>query len=205
MSIGDVEALTEAVISEASRDRDRLLKNAEATAHQIRDQAVSDSMAEKAKILAEAESRAVQAKEQARAAGRLEAQQITLGGRESLLNDVFDAAADRLHDPNQLDDYDDLAKALLRDAVVHLDNVDTLVVLADPVTREALTLSVLADLSQELERQLSLGDALENGVGLIVQSVDRRVSYDSTFQQRLARQRSGLRADVFAILKGRSL
>jgi vacuolar-type H+-ATPase subunit E/Vma4 len=106
---------------------------------------------------------------------------------------------------SQFEDYDKVAKSLLRDAVGHLDNVASLVVLADPVTRETLTSTVLARLGEELSCELSLGDPLREGVGVIVQSADGHVSYDNTLQQRLARQRSALRAEVFAILSGRDV
>lgn len=203
MSLTDVRALTEAVIKEAERDRDRYIENATRVAGEIREDAQGRADAKRARVLASAKSQATMIKEQTLAAARLEAQEINLQSRESLLDAVFRAAASRLESATEREDYKQIVERLLADAVTHLDNVDALVVRADPVGHAILREAMQTGLGTSLGCEVSLGDLLGRGAGLLVQSEDGRVSYDNTLEARLSRQRTTLRPAVFAILIGR--
>ncbi|MCD6286008.1 MAG: hypothetical protein J7M39_08865 [Anaerolineae bacterium] len=202
MSLGDIKSLSDAVMSQAKQGLERALTQAESLAQSTRDQARADAEVESKKIVAGAESQAQRLLEQARATARLEAQSMKLGRREALLSNVFDLAAARLSDVQGLEDYRSVAFALVRDAVEHMEKVGALVILADDVTRAFFDDSALDELSSDVGCELSLGSALEEGTGLVAQSLDGRLVYDNTLQARLDRHRSSLRASVFQILRG---
>lgn len=205
MSTRAIETLTAAILAEAGRERDRILRHADSTAYQIRDQAVTEVLAEKERRMADAEATAAQIEARAHAAARLAQQRIVLGGREAVLDDVLGSVAARLAAVDRIERYDEVALGLLRDAVADLGNIDDLIIHADAVTREHLSASVLNELSNVLGCRLSLGDPLTDRTGVIVESRDGRVTYDNTLQQRFTRLRSALRAEVYAILEGRDL
>ncbi|MCJ7550477.1 MAG: V-type ATP synthase subunit E family protein [Anaerolineae bacterium] len=202
MSIGDIKALADAVKSEAGRDQERILSHARLSARTLREQARAEAEIEGKRMIQDAEIKAARFLEQARAAAGIEAQALRLDNREALLNRVFDLVAEGLQATQNLEDYCSVVHALIRDAVAHMGNVNTMVVLADPVTRECLDDKILGQLCREFDIELTLGGPLDEGTGLVVQSQDGHLFYDNTFQARLTRMRSSLRALVFQILRG---
>jgi len=205
MSSGDIKALADAVKSEAGRDQERILKNARSSARTLREQARAEAEIGGNRIIQDAESKTARFLEQARAAAGIEAQALRLDTREALLDKVFDLAAEGLQVVQNLEGYRDVVHALIRDAVAHMGNVNAMVVLADSITREYLDDKILKQLGREFDIQLTLGGLLDEGTGLVVQSQDGHLFYDNTFQARLTRMRSSLRASVFQILRGGDL
>lgn len=205
MSLSDIKSLSDAVMSEAKRERERILSNAESLAQNARGQARVNAENESQAIVEEAKAKVQRLLEQTRATVRLEAQSLKLERRESLLNRVFDLASVRLDDVQSLDGYRAAALALVRDAVLHMEKVASLEILADAGTSAYLDDMTLAELGEELGCELVLGATLDERTGLVVQSRDGRQIYDNTLQARLNRYRSSLRASVFMILQGGSL
>jgi len=202
MSSGDIKALADAVKSEAGRDQERILNNARSSARTLREQARAEAETEGDRIIQDAESKTARSLEQARAAAGIEAQALRLDNREALLNKVFDLTSEGLQAVPNREDYCSVVHALIGDAVAHMGNVNILMVLADSVTCEYLDDKILEQLGREFDIQLTLGGLLDEGTGLVVQSQDGHLFYDNTFQARLTRMRSSLRASVFQILRG---
>ncbi len=204
MSLGDMKSLVNAVMSEAERDRERILTHAKSEARSTRERAHSETVIECNRILQTAEEKAKHLRVEARATARLEAQSLKLKKRESIINRVFEQAAHRLA-LHQVEDYERVVYALIEDAVVRMDGVDTLVVDADAITRESLDQDTLTKHSRDWGCRLMLGDVLGEGTGVIVRSLDGRLVYDNTFQARQARLKPSLRSPVFQILQGHEL
>jgi len=205
MSSGDTKALADAVRSEAARDQERILSNARSSARTLREQARAEAEIEGNRIIQDSETRTARFVEQTRASAGIEAQALRLDNREALLNKVFDLAVEGLQAVPNLEDYCSVVYALIRDAVAHMGNVNSMVVLVDSVTRKCLDDKILEQLGREADIQLTLGGLLDEGTGLVVQSQDGRLFYDNTLRARLTRLRSSLRASVFQILRGGDL
>lgn len=200
----NLQALTRAVLNEAHTEAERILADARAKADAVQQQAQQQAFAERDDILAHASQKADRLRSQAVASAQLQARAAELDRREKLLNSVFDEARRQLPSIQQRDDYDQIARQLLREALIHLE-ADSILVRADELTKTYLTDQVLAAVSAELDVQVQQGTVLEQGIGLIVLTVDGHRQYDNTLEARLDRQWNSLRAPVLHLLMGEAL
>jgi vacuolar-type H+-ATPase subunit E/Vma4 len=118
-----------------------------------------------------------------------------------LLDRVFQAVRQRLAEIPKRPDYDQTAALLLREALVQL-RVNKAQVRADKATQAILEKKVLADISKELNGEFSAADALEEGIGVVVDAADGKLHYDNTLETRLDRLEGPLRAAVYRMLIG---
>jgi vacuolar-type H+-ATPase subunit E/Vma4 len=82
---------------------------------------------------------------------------------------------------------------------------DVAIVRADAETLKSLPTSVLETISKEAGVRIQLGDPLENGLGIIVETEDKHRQYDNTLSTRLRRMQDTLRSSVYRILMGEAL
>ena len=197
----NVQALKAAVFTDAQEEASKILADAEAKAEAARRQVKEQTQAECNEMLGRASREAEQLCDQAIAAAKLEAQTAELEQREQLLDSVFDAARQRLPEIQERDNYDEIVRQLLLEAVEHL-GAETVLVQADKRTRKVLTDQALASISKEMDRQIKYDGALNQGAGLIVRTEDGHRLYDNTLDTRLSRLQSSLRVPVFHLLMG---
>jgi vacuolar-type H+-ATPase subunit E/Vma4 len=197
----NIQALTRAVLNEAHAEAEQILAEAQANAQAVRERAQEQASAERDGLLARATQEAERLGSQAVASAQLQARTAELERREKLLNSVFDAARQQITDVPKRADYDQIARDLLRQALISLD-ADTALIRVDERTQTALTDQVLEEISAELGVQVTHGTPLEHGVGLIVQTADGHRQYDNTLEARLERQHNALRAPVLRLLRG---
>lgn len=199
----NIEALSRAVLSEARSQAEQILAEAREKAGAIRQRARQQADAEREEILEHAEQEAARVRGQAVAAAQLEARTLHLEQREELLEGVFKAAREQLPSVPGWKDYDQITANLLREALEHL-GASSAQVRADETTRKFLTDQVLADISEDLNVQLQTGPVLDQGIGVIVQTMDGHLQYDNTLGARLSRMQNSLRARVYHLLTGES-
>jgi vacuolar-type H+-ATPase subunit E/Vma4 len=197
----NIQALTRTVLNEAHAEAEQILAEAQANAQAVRERAQEQASAERAELLARATEEAERLSSQAVASAQLQARAAELERREKLLNSVFDAARQQIAGVPQRADYDQIARDLLRQALINLA-ADTALIRADERTQPALTDQVLAGISAELGVQVTHGTPLEHGVGLVVLTADGHRQYDNTLEARLERLQNALRAPVLRLLKG---
>jgi V/A-type H+-transporting ATPase subunit E len=199
-----IEALSRAMLSEAKAEAEVIKADAQAKAEAIRQQAQTQAAAERSDILDRARQDADRLHGQVIATTQMKARTTELEHREKLLQDVFATALNQLKSVEQWTDYGDTVQKLVREAVMQLGS-SKVKIRADENTRKFLTDSVLASLSQELKMQLTLGDSLDNGTGVVVETVDGHLQFDNTLETRLARLQNALRSPVYRILIGETL
>jgi vacuolar-type H+-ATPase subunit E/Vma4 len=197
----NVQALMRTVFNEAQAEAEQILAEAQAKAEAIRQRAQEEASAQRTEMLARASREAELLHSQAVASAQLQARTIELERREKLLDSVFDATRRQLPGVQQRADYDQIARQLLREALMHL-GADAARIRADELMRTHLTDQVLAEISTELGVQVQHGTPLKQGVGLIVQTVDGHRQYDNTLEARLGRLQNTLRAPVLHRLMG---
>jgi V/A-type H+-transporting ATPase subunit E len=200
----NVQALTRTVLNEAHAEAEKILAETQAKAQAVQEHAQEQASAERTEMLARASQEAERLHSQAVSSAQLQARTAELERREKLLDSVFDAARQQLSDIPQRADYDQIARELLRQALVNL-GADTARIRADERARTVLTDQVLAEISEELGVQVTHGAPLEHGVGLIVQTADGHREYDNTLEARLERMQNTLRVPVMRLLKGEAL
>jgi vacuolar-type H+-ATPase subunit E/Vma4 len=200
----DIERLTEAVMGEVGADAEKIRSEAQVKADAIRQKAKEEAEAHAQDILKRAALEAERIHRQGLASAELKARLLHLDHREKLLQNVFQTARQKLPAVQQRKDYDQVALQLLREALVHL-GASAAQIQADPTTRKYLTPPALEALSKELNVQLTLAGALEDRLGVVVETHDGRMHYDNTFETRLARLQNSLRSAVNHILMGEAL
>jgi V/A-type H+-transporting ATPase subunit E len=199
-----IQALSRTVQSEARAEAEQILADAKAKAEAIQQRAQGQAAAERTEILERASREAEHIRSQAIATTQLKARTLQLERREKLLDSAFEAVRQQLPAVQQRADYDQIARHLLREALIHL-GADTAQIRADEQTLTLLTDQMLAGVSKELGVQAQLGTPLKQGTGVIVETVDGHRQYDNTLETRLSRLQNVLRSPVYHLLMGESL
>ncbi|MCD6290907.1 MAG: hypothetical protein J7M34_10430 [Anaerolineae bacterium] len=154
--------------------------------------------------MARAQREAEDIRNQAIAAAQLQAQMLRLQHREGLLDRVFKAAREKLTTIPQWSDYDQIVHHLAVEAIARLGAPEVRI-RADERTMSLLTEDTLAAIAKETGVQVQLGEKLERGTGVIVETPDGHRQYDNTLETRLDRQQEALRPLVYRLLMGESL
>ena len=116
---------------------------------------------------------------------------------------VFDAAREKLSTIQKRADYGEVAAQLVRESLNQL-KVSQASVRADEATSKYLS-KTLDQIAKDAASQVTVGDPLEEGTGVLVASADGRVQYDNTLETRLERLQSALRSAVYQVLMGEKL
>jgi len=202
--VGNIESLNQAVFGEAREDAEKVLVEARAKVDEIMKNAHEQAKAERQKILERASREAARIRRQSSATAELWARTLQMKRREALLNNVFDTARARLHTIQEWSNYDELVRNLLAAAVDRL-GVKTAKVRADKTTRKLLADGIMDEIMKEMDVELQMGEDLEHGIGIIVETLDGHRRYDNTLETRLDRMKNSLRSPVYHILMGETL
>ena len=200
----NIEALSKALHNEAKAEAEQIMVDANAKADAIWKRGQDQAAAERKEILDRARLEAERLRSQVIATTQMKARTEELAHREKLLEKVFTASRQQLSSVEQWSDYDEISLRLVREAIIQLKSKDVKI-RADARTRSLLTDTVIADLSRELKVNLSMGDPLEKGTGVRVETSDGHLQYDNTLETRMNRLLNPLRSPVYRILIGESL
>jgi vacuolar-type H+-ATPase subunit E/Vma4 len=200
----NLDRLARAVLGEARAEAEQILSDARAKAEGIRQRAQQQAAAERAEILERASQEAEHIRSQAVATTQLKARTLQLEQREKLLDSVFEATREQLPTVSQWTDYDQIARHLLREAVIHL-KASSARIRADETTQKFMTDKMQNEISKELKVQLKVNEPLKQGTGVIAETTDGHLHYDNTLETRLRRLQNTLRSPVFHILMGEPL
>ena len=196
--------LTEAVLSEAHTEADKIIEEAKAAAEKIRRQAQEEADNEYNALIERARQNAERVRRQEIASAQLNARTMQLGEREKLLVKVFDAAGQQLSSIQQWSDYGKISSSLLREALTNL-HVKSVLIHADETAQKFFTDPVLKKLADELKIELRLGEPLKQNTGVVIETPDGRLRYDNTLETRLSRLQNSLRTSVYHLLMGEKL
>ena len=199
-----IETLARAILRDAHDQAEQIQSDGQAKAEAIRKKAQEQAEAERIEILERASREAERLRGQVIASAQLRARTLQLEHREKLLERVFKGAGERLASLQKRSDYSKIVEYLLREAVEQLKATDANV-RADETTQKVLKGGVLDVLSKELNFKATLGEPLEEGTGLIVETADGHLHYDNTLETRLERLKNSLRSPVHQVLMGEKL
>ncbi len=200
----NIDTLAGAILSEARAEAEHIQAEAQGKADAIRKRAEEQAGAGRKEILDRARQEAERLRSQAVATTQLKARKLQLEHREKLLDDVFKAARQQLPAMQTQADYEAIVCNLLREALTQL-GASKARVRADKFTQTLLVDHVLDEIAKEMNAELQIGQPLEKGTGLIVDSEDGHLHYDNTLETRLNRMQGTLRSSVYHILMGKSL
>ena len=199
--VQDIEMLERAILTEARDEAEQIKAEAREKAEAIRKRAQEQAESERRAILERAKQEADRLRGQAVATAQLKARSAQLTGREQLLDRVFQAVKEKLPEIQKRSDYDAIAAMMLREALSQL-KVNKAQIKADEATQKSLKKGALDEISRELKGEFTLGDALEEGAGVVVDAADGKLHYDNTLETRLNRLQSTLRSSVYQLLIG---
>jgi V/A-type H+/Na+-transporting ATPase subunit E len=197
----DIEMLERAIMVEAREEADQLQAEAKEKAEAIRKRAQAEAEAERKAILDRAKQDADRLRSQALSTTQLKTRSTQLEQREKLLDSVFEEVKKQLDAIKKRPDYDAIATLLLREALTQL-RVTKAEIRADESTQKALKKGALDEISKELKGEFTLGKALDEGTGIVVDAADGKIHYDNTLETRLSRLQSALRSSVYKVLMG---
>ena len=199
--VQDIEMLERAILTEARDAAEQIKGEAQQKADAIRKRAQEQAEQERKAILDQAKQEVDRLRGQAVATSQLKSRSLELAHREKLLDGVFKAVKEKLPEVQKRPDYDQIATMLLREALVQL-RVNKAQVRADKTTQGILEKKALGEISKELNGQFTMGEPLEEGIGVVVEAADGKLHYDNTLETRLDRLQSTLRASVYKVLMG---
>jgi V/A-type H+/Na+-transporting ATPase subunit E len=197
----DVEMLERAILTEARDEAEQIKAEAREKAEAIRKRAQEQAESERRAILERAKQDADRLRGQTVATAQLKARSVQLSKREQLLDSVFKAVKEKLPDIQKRSDYDAITAMLLREALTQL-KVNKAQIRTDESTQKSLKKGALDEISKELKGEFTLGDALEEGAGVVVDAGDGKLHYDNTLETRLNRLQNTLRSAVYQMLTG---
>ena len=199
--VEDIEMLERAILTEARDAAEQIKAEAQQKAEAIRKRAQERAEQERKAILDQAKQEVDRLRGQTVATAQLKSRSLELAHREKLLEAVFKAVKEKLPEVQKRPDYDQIATMLLREALVQL-RVNKAEVRADKTTQGILEKKALSEISKELNGQFTMGDPLEEGIGVVVDAADGKLHYDNTLETRLDRLQSTLRASVYKVSMG---
>ncbi|HAV78770.1 MAG TPA: hypothetical protein DCX53_15580 [Anaerolineae bacterium] len=199
----NIERLARAILQEARDEAEQLKAEAQAKADAVLKRAQQQAESERDAILSRARQDVERLRGQSVASAQLKARTLQLENREKLLDKVFDAARKKLPDVKQRSNFDKVAVQLVKEALTQL-RVDAAEVRADAATQKVLK-SQLDNISKELNVQITSGDAIKEGTGIVVDAAGGKLHYDNTLETRLKRLQNELRSSVYQVLNGERL
>lgn len=199
-----MEALTRAVMKDASADAEKIRAEAMKKAEAIRAEAHHKAEIEREELLEKARREAESLNSQSIAATRLRAQMLWIERREKMLDKVFETALERIESATHWSNYNVIVRQLVNEAIESL-NVKEARVSADQATYDLLEIGMLQEISSALDVELELGTSQVMGTGVVVETLDGHRQFDNTLEARLHRLKDTLRSPVYHILMGETL
>jgi vacuolar-type H+-ATPase subunit E/Vma4 len=200
----NIEALSRAILDDAKAEAEQILAEAKEKAEALRQHAQDQADEECSEIIERARQEADRLRGQAVATTQMKARTQEMEHRERLLDSVFKNVQQQLPSVEQQANYNDIALSLVREAVTQLRS-SKVKIRADKRTQSLLTDQVLNEIAKAQNVELSIGEPLESGTGIIAETEDGHLSYDNTLETRLARMQNNLRSSVYRILIGEKI
>ncbi len=190
--LGDVQKEAEAIILAAENEAKETLKAAKEQADQK-----YQTIINQAKTKAETERRKITSVTEVEMRNRL------LQAKEDLVDHAFEKALVKLEDFVKNEEYPEHLLKLIQEVVKKIGQKNV-VVQVNAKDKTWLTQDMLDRLSKKLRRELKLSEETEDFIGgCKIQTIDGKITYDSTIDNRLQELKSVLRVEAAKILFGK--
>ncbi|NJE26226.1 V-type ATP synthase subunit E [Thermococcus sp. MV5] len=197
------------IIEEINREAEQkikyILEEAEHKADEIKKEAERRAKAKADWIIRKAQTQAELEKQRIIANARLEVRRKKLALQEELIKEVIDSIKERLASIPE-EEYLEVLKGLIVEGIQELGEEKVV------LSSNERTLSLIEEHLEEIKGivkekigkdvEISLGDPLETLGGVIIQNSTKTIRIDNTFETRMERLQSELRAKIAKILFG---
>ncbi len=190
--LADVQKEAEAIILAAENEAKETLKTAKKQADQNYQDIINDE-----KTNAENEKRKITS------VTEVEIRNNLLQTKEELVDSVFEKAVEKLEDFVKTEEYRKYLLKIIEEVVKKIGRKNV-VVKVNGKDKTWLTQEMLNRLSKKLRRQLTLSDEKEDFIGgCKIQTIDGKITCDSTIDNRLQELKPTLRVEAAKILFGK--
>ncbi|RLF80040.1 V-type ATP synthase subunit E [Thermococci archaeon] len=197
--------IIEEINKEAEQKIKYILEEAEQKAEEIKQEAEKKARIKADWIIRKAQTQAELEKQRIIANAKLEVRRRKLALQEELINEVIGTIKDRLLSIPEAE-YMEVLKDLITSGIQELGEEKVV------LSSNGETLSLLKAHLKEMEKSvneklgkdvvISLGEPIETIGGVIVQNLEKTIRIDNTFEARMERLQSDLRAKIAKILFG---
>ncbi|AIF70258.1 hypothetical protein PAP_09410 [Palaeococcus pacificus DY20341] len=197
------------IIEEINREAEQkikyLLNEANAQAEQIKKEAEERAKSKAEWIIRKAQTQAEIEKQRIIANAKLEARKKKLQEQEKLINEVFESLKEKLASMPE-DEYLETLKLLILDSLRELE-VESVKISSNEKTLELLkskSRAVKTFITKNLGKKVNIefGEPINTIGGVLVKSEDGSVRVDNTFEARIERMKSELRAKIAKAIFG---
>ena len=190
--LGDVQKEAEAIIVAAENEAKETLKAAKEQADQN-----YHTIINQAKTKSEAESRRIAS------VTEVEIRNLLLQSKEDLVDRAFEKALIKLHDFVKTEEYHEHLLRLIAEVAKKIKS-KSLMVQVNAEDKTWLTQDMLNCLSKRVHRDLKLSNETADFIGgCKIQTVDSKITYDSTINNQLQELKPTLRVEAAKILFGK--
>ncbi|KPU64043.1 ATP synthase subunit E [Thermococcus sp. EP1] len=197
------------IIEEINREAEQkikyILEEAEHKAEEIKKEAERRAKAKADWIIRKAQTQAEMEKQRIIANAKLEVRRRKLALQEKLINEVIDSIKERLASIPE-EEYLEVLKGLIVEGIQELG--EEKVVLSSNERTHSLIEEHLEEIKGIVKEkigkdvEISLGEPLETLGGVVIQNSTKTIRIDNTFETRMERLQSELRAKIAKILFG---
>lgn len=189
-----VEKIKKQIMDDARKESDKILNEANAQVSGIKKGANSEIALERKKILARGKKDAEMEAQRVLSAANLEAHNLKLKSQDALIQGALSNAEKKLGEIQVRDKgrYENSLRTLIRDSKEEIGE-SNLVLSFNPRDKE---------LGKKLASEFNakLGESVDISGGVIVQTADKNLSVDNSFEQRMERGMDSIRSKVSKIL-----
>jgi vacuolar-type H+-ATPase subunit E/Vma4 len=196
-----IEDLTHAIQEDSRAEINQLKSEARAKEAEILKAGREQAEKIRTAILEAASMKAAALREEKQAEVQLNARMRRLQKREELLSEVFSAARTHLTNTINSPEYKPALFVLTKEALQNLQT-NPVILHFDSGSRSLITESDLSELTSSTKLEITMGDDLSSGIGVVAQDTKGHRVFDNTLEARFDRQVVTLRAQVFKILMG---
>ena len=204
MSIKDgLSAITSEVLEDVQKEAEAIIIAAENEAKETLKAAKEQADQKYQTIINQAKTKAENERRKITSVTEVEMRNRLLQTKEDLVNTAFEKALIKLEDFVTTEKYHEYLLKLIEEVAERIGQKN-LVVQVNAKDKAWLTQDILNPLSKKLHCELKLSDQTEDCVGgCKIQTVDGKITYDSTIDNRLQELKPALRVEVAKILFGK--
>ncbi len=204
MSVKDgLSAITSEVLEDVQKEAEAIILAAENEAKETLKAAKEQADQNYQTIINQAKTKAENEKRKITSVTEVEMRNLLLQIKEDLVDSAFEKALVKLQDFVKTEEYHEHLLKLIEEVAKRIDSKN-LMVQVNAEDKAWLTQDMLSRLSKKLRRELKLSDETEDFIGgCKIQTVDGKITYDSTIDNRLQELKPTLRVEAAKILFGK--
>jgi len=195
-----LSSIAKEILEDAEREAENLLRRAESQAEKILEEAEKKAEERYKAILKEGKSKIKIEEQQASTLFEIEVKNKLLRAKEELVEEAFEMVLERLREYVLTEEYHECLLGLIAEASRKI-NSERLIIEFNERDRQRVTERDLLELSRKIGVEFIRSKRMVDCIGgVIVKSLDGKITVDNTFENRLKTLKESLRVKIAKIL-----